>query len=118
MARVNTQFRIGHNSRPIVVRHLDLWSDRNLAIGGVTDDFANVILRVKAKTARPGYAPVSEIPVHPRTEFRQLRVLLDFNPPVPVVGQVDLKAVELVGRHNINEPHYILFRNEMPGQID
>jgi len=120
----HTQLRVRGNRRPGMAGHLDLGHDRDVPLGGITDQLADVVLRVKATVT-----PAVELPrlvavvsdqrlVAPSADLGQPRVLLDFDPPALVVGQVHLQAVEFVLGHHVDKPQHVVLGQEVPRRVD
>ncbi len=116
--RGDAQFRVSDDLGSGVERHLNLRHDRDVTVGRVLDDQANVVLRIEAEAARPRAVAMAEVPVHLRTEFCELGVLLDLDPPALVVRQMDLQTVELVQRHHVEEAQHVVFGDKVTGRID
>ncbi|MBA7474154.1 hypothetical protein ES707_09502 [subsurface metagenome] len=93
--RVQTVMRVGHNRGPGVGRHLDFGHDGYVTLCGITDQLANIVLSVKpARMLTAGSltraATAHSREIHPRTNLRQLWVLLNLDTPALVVSQVNL----------------------------
>ena len=93
-----------------VPRHVDLGHDRHVPLGGVADDVG--VLRL-------GVVPAL-VAAHRRLAAvrREPRPLRDRDPPALVVGQVQVQAVELVERDQVDEPLDVAYRPEVPGDVE
>ncbi len=88
--------------------HLDLRNDRDMARRGVGDQVTDLRLGVEATVG----ATVSDVGVEilrehgflaPCANLGEQRVLLDFQTPTLVIGQVQLQSVQFVEREKIDE---------------
>ena len=89
-----------------VPRHLDFRHDRDEARLGVGDDLADVVLRVEAAVRNVVVDPLRRVRIRalgaderlapPRSHRREQRILLDLDAPSLIVGQMPVKAVQLM----------------------
>ena len=89
-----------------MARNVHLGYNLDEAFAGILHDFAGIVLRVEATVALSvglHFAPAQHLAVTPGAHFCQARVFLDFNAPALVFGQVPVKAVQLVGRHHVEQ---------------
>ena len=91
---------------------LDFRDHGDETLGGVSDDFADVLPGIKA----PDPHPFPE--VGPGTDARQLGILPDLHPPAIHIGEMKMEAVELVIRHPIEAPENTLLTNKLPRRIE
>ena len=117
-------FRIGGQYLFGVGGHLYFGDDGDVALGGIGQQLADVVLRVVAAVGTRSsllaiLASAFEPPVFPyslRTpggELRQARILLDFDTPACAVGQVQVQAVQLEAGHGI---HLLLDVRDVAGR--
>ena len=67
----------------------------------------------KNRLRAAGVAQVSDGP-----HIGEPRILLDFDSPAGVVGQVEMQHVEFVDGHSINGLFQLFFREKVPGDVD
>ena len=98
-----SQFRIGGQSGLLMTRHIDFRNDRDVTLGCIIDDLFHLLLRIETTIllsvilatvmANDGFATF-------RTNFRQLRILLDLDTPTLVFTQMPMETVHVVqGNH-------------------
>ena len=70
-------------------------------------------------------SPLNVVSVRPLLRFRplradlgQLRIFLDLDPPALVLGQVPVKIIELILRHQVDVLFNELDRHKMPRDIE
>ena len=108
-----------------MTRHLDLRHDRHEARAGVGHDLADVVLRVEATVRLAVEPPLGRVPIGPADDrlrapgahLGETRVLLDLEPPPLIIGQVPVKAVELIERREIDELLHELLRHEVASHV-
>lgn len=98
---------VGRQGRERVSGHFDFGDDRDVPLGGIGDDLADLVLRVKAAVP-PEFEGGGLLLVAadlgfrtPRPDLGQARVAFDLDAPALVVGQVPVKGVELGGGHAV-----------------
>jgi len=101
------EFRVCRERRLGMSRHFDLRQDRHLPLRGVGDDFAHLRLRVET-AVRLAIAEVwievasEDRLLAERADLGQQRIPLDLDAPTLVLGQMPVKGVEFVARHQID----------------
>ena len=94
-----------------VAGHFDFRNDGYVATGGVGDNLPDILLGVKATVP---LVPLAS----PGTDCGKLGVLLDFDPPALVFGQVPMKNVHLVVRQQVDVSLDELFGHEVPAAVE
>ena len=110
------ELRIGGQRSGGVTGHFDFRDDSDVTLAGVSDDLANVGLRIVTAVAaiiavgggRTRVKAVENI-CSPGTDLGEQRPFQDFNTPARVVIQVPVEIIELVERHPIKQLlHFVL----------
>ena len=119
----DAQLGIGSDSRLGVAGHLDLGHDGDLPRSGVGHEVAELVLRVEAAVGGAIVAlRVARVPdeglAAPGPDAGQLRVPLDLHPPALIVGQVQVQAVELVQRQQVDQRADLRAGEEVPGGVE
>src|SRR5207237_5814029 len=109
-----------------VPRHLYLRHDGDPALGRVTYDLADIVLRVETAVwfagelaegrilrSRSGHRVLAEC-----ADGGQLRVLLDLDAPALVLGQMPVEDVELVQREEIDVLEDEFLRHEVAAHVE
>ena len=103
-----------------MTRQVYLRDDFYMTFGSVLNHltylFLSVVSTIAAVSLTIGggtHLPVSS----PGSFLRELRVLAYLNPPAVVVGQMPVEAVELMGRHPVDEPEHMFSVKECAGDI-
>ena len=116
------EFGVGVDGGLGVAGHVDLRDHRDVPLGGVGDDLADVVLgeeaavRAPVEHRWPARADLALGP--PGALLGQLRVAADLDPPALVVGQVQVQHVELVHREEVDEPEDLALGLEVPGDVE
>lgn len=109
--------------------HFDFGNDGDVAFRGVSEQLADVVLRVKpaVSAGRPDLAVAAPVflepPVFPHRfgtpsgELRQARILFDFDAPAGPVGEVQMQPVQLEARHRVHLFLDEFLRAEMPRNV-
>ena len=92
-------------------RKLYLGNDRDETIRRVFNDILHLLLGIEASVL--GTLAIDAL----RADLGQFRVLLDFDPPPLVVGQVPMHAVDLEQGQYIQLLLDILYRDEMAAGV-
>ena len=116
------ELRIGGDGGGGMAGHVDLRQHLDVALGGIGDDVGDLLLAVVAAVGtrqsagriEAGIAAGDAAAAH----FGQARVLLDFDAPALVVGQVPVEEVELVQRHRVEHALDLVHAVEVPGRIE
>lgn len=97
--------RIGGQRRQPVPGHLDFGNHLDMALCGVADDLADLLLRVEPAV---GLAVVNALFVlvvasderfrTPGPDLGEQRIFFDLDPPALIVGQMPVEFVDLVQR--------------------
>lgn len=93
-----------------------------MPLGGVGDDFADVVLRVE--TAVRGLVPQfgGAVAVFgaraPGAHFGEPGVALDLDAPALVVGEVEVEDVQFVGGQQIEHAQHAVLGHEMPRHVE
>ena len=90
-------------------RHLDLGNDGDVTCRGVRDDLSHLLLGVEPAVRLPVTDVGSEVLAEdgllpPGPDLREARILLDLQPPTLIIGQMQVKRVELVEREEVDRP--------------
>ncbi len=93
-----------------VPRHVDLRHDRDEALVRVRDQVRELFLRVVAArvSADRAFAAVR----------RQVRPGVDLDAPALVVGEMQVQAIELVVRNQVDVAFHILHAEEVTGHVE
>ena len=117
------QPRIGGERCDGMPRKLDFGNHRDIAVGGVFHDLADLLLRVIAAVrrlvilARGVMVADERLPAH-RSHARQLGVFFDLDTPALIVGQVPVELVELVHGEDVDILLDLVHRPEMTAGIE
>ena len=115
------QLRVGDDGRGGVAGHVQFRDHLDMALRGIGDDLADLLLGVIAAVAtrlacarlNPGIAQR-----HPAAaDLGELGVTLDLHAPALVIGQVPVEGVELVLGHRVEELADLVQALEMPRRI-
>src|SRR5215471_21372084 len=95
-----------------VTGHFDFWNDRDEPISGISDNLPNVILgKIPTIRCAIAQARIAEYRgVCPlRTDLGQTWILLYFDAPSLIFGQMPVQQVQLMGCHEVEDPFHGLF---------
>mmetsp|Transcript_44492 Transcript_44492/g.114504 ORF Transcript_44492/g.114504 Transcript_44492/m.114504 type:complete len:357 (+) Transcript_44492:702-1772(+) len=101
------ELRIGGQSRHDMSRQFNLRHHLDVALLRVRHDVTNLLLGVGLPAAEAL-----------RTDLRELRVAVDWQPPTLVVGEVPMEAVELEGGHGVKKELHLLRPEEVPAHVE
>mmetsp|Transcript_80693 Transcript_80693/g.261538 ORF Transcript_80693/g.261538 Transcript_80693/m.261538 type:complete len:345 (-) Transcript_80693:181-1215(-) len=101
------ELRIGGQSRRDMSRHVNLRHHLDVALLRVRHDVTNLLLGVGLPAAEAL-----------RTDLRELRVAVHWQPPTLVVGEVPMEAVELEGGHGVKQELHLLRPEEVPAHVE
>src|SRR5690606_11636834 len=90
--------------------HIHLRYDRDKSLRSIGHDIFVLILRIK--TSR------STTHLSTSTDLSQLGPRLDLNPPTLIIGQMEMKMVQLVGCYLVDIVFHILNGDKMPRDIE
>ena len=100
------------NGGQFVSRHFEFGHDFHRVLSGIGHDFAHLFLGVVAAMAcTVGFCA-------PRSDGSELGILLDFDAPALVVGQVPVQAVDFVGRKEVYLALYLLHTQKMAAGVE
>src|SRR5690606_28545353 len=105
--------------------HINLGHDLNESVRSVLHKFTNLILRVEAAVI-PGLiwcgrregAEGTGLLHAPGSDLGQLWQRFYFDAPALVVGEVEVKNVEFVSRHVVDEVLHFIYGEEVAGDIE
>ncbi len=108
-----------------VSRNLDLGNDGNMALSGIFDDFAGLLLGVESVHRHPVGNPAVGVPSRPRHRVGaviahpgEFGILLDLNPPALIVGKMPVEGVDLVHRQQVEDGLDLIHRPEMAAAVE
>ncbi len=117
-----SELGVGGEQSLHVPRQVDLGDDRDAPGPGERDDLPQVLLGVPAAVRgvieRTPVDSVNRRGVSPRGDLLEPRVPGDGQPPSLVVGEVEVQDVELALRGKLDEPHHLVLRQEVPGDVE
>ena len=107
-----------------MARHLDLGDDRDLTLGGIGHDVADLVLRVVAAVgravvfARVG-VEVSDVGFGAlRTDARQLGIFLDLDAPALILGQMPVEGIDLMGADDVDIGLHLVGGEEVAAAVE
>ena len=99
------QLWIGCEGRTGVAGEFNFWNHRDVARSRVGHDFTHLVLGVESAVARAVKALIAVGTdlrgIAPGSDLGEARVALDFDAPALVLGEVPVKAVHFVLRHQV-----------------
>ena len=121
--------------------HVDFGHSLDASLAGISNDFADVVLRIVAAVERiavlyallgigqehvvgilsDGTAQTDRVLIvvgAPCSALGEQRIFLDFNAPSLVVGEVPVEAVELIERHEVDDFLDLVLREEVAGAVE
>ena len=115
-----TQLGVGGQGGHHVAGQVDFGDDGDTQVGGILHDVAQFVLRIES--AIGGVVVVVPLFGNHRfaahaAHFGQTGVLLDFDAPALVVGEVPVQRVELVHGHDVENAFHLVGREEVAGYV-
>ena len=102
-------------------RQVDFGDDVDVALGGVLDEVAKLVLGVETAVANG----VVQIPIMPddraiaiRANLRQFWIFLDFDAPTLVFTEVEMELVHVVHGHHIQVNLHRVQRDEVAAGVE
>ena len=116
------EFGVAGDSRPRMPGHLDLGNHRNEAVGGIADNLANFILRVKSAVRLAVEEFRSKGADHrllaDRTLFGEQRIALDLDAPALILSQVPMETVDFVDGHQVDVTFEVFRAEEVAADVE
>src|SRR5712692_4143222 len=109
-----------------MTRHFDFRDDGDEPRRRICDDLAYVVLRIEPAITLAvvgalrwiGRFASHDCLIAPAADFRELGILRDLEPPALIVGEMPVKAVELMNREEIEVFLDELLRHEVARRIE
>ncbi len=116
------QLGVGGDGGEHVPGHIDLGHNGDEPSGGVGHDLGQVGLGVVAAmrgvVAQPLGVMADGRLAPPRSHLGEQRVTVQLEPPTLVVGEVEVKGVQLVQAGQVDQPEHEALGEEMPGHVE
>ena len=105
-----------------VAGHVNLGDDGDVAAGGIGDEFADLLLRVKIRAVRRAVR-IAAVAAAGGTRpdaalLGNLGILLNLDAPALIVGDVPVQDIHLVGRHGVDLRAEGLRTHKMAGVVE
>ena len=116
-----TEFGIGGQSGDHVTGQVDFWNYRDVTFGSVAHNVATLLLGVES-TVRATVVFAGVVTDHGLSALTphrsEARVALNFNAPALIVGEMPVKAVDVVQSEQIDEAFHAVDRHEVARHVE